>query len=93
MSVNTVASVTDVVAWRDRRLVFHERTLAFIVSEFNRYSRKQIRLEGDDAAQRVYSGVFDVDDMDSLGQVLARDPELSVDSSEHDIVVRGRAGT
>jgi hypothetical protein len=33
------------------------------------------------------SGVFDADDADSLAQVLARDPSLSVSYSDHVIVV------
>jgi transmembrane sensor len=86
--VEAVSSVSDAVAWRERRLVFHDRRLDFIAAEFNRYSRRQIHLEGDDIARRVYSGVFDVDDMESLAQVLARDPELSVDESDQAILVR-----
>lgn len=88
--VAALGSVSDAVAWRERRLVFHDRSLAFISAEFNRYSRKQIRLEGEDVGRRVYSGVFDVDDMDSLAQVLAGDPDLRVESLDQQIVVRAR---
>jgi hypothetical protein len=34
--------------------------------------------------------VFDADDADSLAQVLARDPSLSVSYSDHVIVVNAR---
>lgn len=90
LSVHAVADVSDVVAWRERRLVFRQETLDHIVAEFNRYSARQIRLEGDNVTGRVYTGVFDADDPDSLAQVLARDPSLSVSYSDRVIVVNAR---
>jgi hypothetical protein len=33
------AEITKAIAWRERRLVFREDKLSFIVSEFNRYNR------------------------------------------------------
>jgi ferric-dicitrate binding protein FerR (iron transport regulator) len=44
-------------------------------------------LQGADVANRVFTGVFDADDPDSLAQVLARDSSLSVSYSDHVIVV------
>jgi hypothetical protein len=42
-------------------------------------------------SERIYTGVFDADDADSLLQVLARDPALDVDrSSSESIIVRLR---
>jgi transmembrane sensor len=90
LSVRAVADVSDVVAWRERRLVFRQETLEHIVAEFNRYSSRQIRLQGDNVTSRVYTGVFDADDPDSLAQVLARDPSLSVSYSDRVIVVNSR---
>jgi transmembrane sensor len=82
--------VADVVAWRDRRLVFRNESLEHIVAEFNRYSARQIRLDGLNIGSRVFSGVFDVDDPDSLAQVLARDATLSVSYSAQGVVVAER---
>jgi transmembrane sensor len=90
LSVRAVPDVSDVVAWRERRLVFREQTLERIVAEFNRYNSRQMRLEGGGVASRVFTGVFDADDADSLAQVLARDPSLSVSYSDHVIVVNAR---
>jgi transmembrane sensor len=90
VSVRSVTNVSDAVAWRERRLVFRQQTLEHIAGEFNRYSRKQIRLEGADIRNRVYSGVFDADDIDSLVQVLMRDADLVVEPSDFAIVVRAR---
>jgi len=90
VSIREVSDVRDTVAWRERRLIFRERTLQQIVNEFNRYRTNPIRLEGSAAMERVYTGVFDADDADSLVQVLARDPSLVVERSGDDIVVRLR---
>jgi transmembrane sensor len=90
LSVRAVSDVADVVAWRERRLVFRRETLEHIVGEFNRYGARQIHLEGAAVANRVYSGVFDADDPDSLAQVLARDSSLSVSYADHVIVVNLR---
>ncbi len=87
LSVRAVPDVSDAVAWRERRLVFRQETLEHIVEEFNRYGARQIHLEGTDVANRVFTGVFDADDPDSLAQVLARDSSLSVSFSGHVIVV------
>ncbi len=64
MSVHTVVDASDAVAWQQRRLVFRRQTLANIVEEFNRYNHQQVRVEGAEALARVYSGVFDADDLD-----------------------------
>ncbi len=88
--VRTVANVSDAVAWRNRRLVFRQESLDRIVQEFNRYNSRKIRLEGPDIASRTYTGVFDADDTDSLAQLLARDVDLSVETTKQDIVVRRR---
>jgi transmembrane sensor len=90
LSVRAVPDVSDVAAWRERRLVFRQQTLERIVAEFNRYNSKQMRLEGAGVASRVFTGVFDADDADSLAQVLARDPTLSVSYLDHVIVVNAR---
>jgi transmembrane sensor len=89
VSIREVSNVSDTVAWRERRLIFRDQTLGQIVDEFNRYRAHPIHLEGD-VSDRVYTGVFDADDAESLLQVLARDPGLEVDRSAG-IVVRPRA--
>jgi transmembrane sensor len=90
VSVREVSDVTDRVAWRERRLIFREQTLEHIVSEFNRYRPNPIRLEGSGVRDRVYTGVFDADDADSLAEVLSRDPALMVERSGEGILVRSR---
>jgi transmembrane sensor len=88
VSIREVNNMSDTVAWRERRLIFRDQPLGQIVSEFNRYRASPIRLEGSGVTERIYTGVFDADDADSLVQVLARDPALAVDRSGEGIVVR-----
>lgn len=88
VTIRTMSDVSDAVAWQQRRLVFKQKTLEYIVGEFNRYNRQKIRLEGSTIVNRVYTGVFDADDPDSLVQVLARDTNLIVEKSEHGITLR-----
>jgi transmembrane sensor len=90
VSIREVNNVPDTVAWRERRLIFREATLGQIIEEFNRYRTYPIQLDGNSVSERVYSGVFDADDAESLLQVLARDPALKVDRSELGIVVKAR---
>jgi transmembrane sensor len=90
VSIREVNNVSDTVAWRERRLIFRDQTLEQIVGEFNRYRAHPIRLEGSGVSERVYTGVFDADDAESLLQVLARDPALAVEREGETIVVRLR---
>jgi len=90
VSVRAAPDVTDAVAWQKRRLVFRQQTLEFITAQFNRYSRKQIRIESPAAANRLYTGVFDADDVDSFAQALASDPQLGVESTAKAIVITSR---
>src|SRR5271170_3074202 len=90
VSIREVNNVSDTVAWRERRLIFRHQTLEQIVGEFNRYRAHPIRLEGSGVSERVYTGVFDADDTDSLLQVLARDPALAVEREGEAILVRLR---
>jgi transmembrane sensor len=90
VSIREVNNVSDTVAWRERRLIFRDQTLEQIVLEFNRYRATPIRLADGGVSARVYTGVFDADDADSLLQVLARDPSVEVDRSGESIIVRLR---
>jgi transmembrane sensor len=90
VSIREVSNVSDTVAWRERRLIFRDQTLEQIIGEFNRYRAHPIRLEGSGVSERVYSGVFDADDADSLLQVLARDPALAVEREGEATLVRLR---
>jgi transmembrane sensor len=83
--------VHKALAWRERRLLFEETPLEEMVREFNRYGRSvQIRIEGIEPGTRRYGGIFDADDPQSLADLLAREPDLIVESRGKEIVVRKR---
>jgi transmembrane sensor len=78
-------------AWRQRRLVFEEDSLADIAAEFNRYHRSpQIRVIGEAARNERFSATFNADEPDALERVLAVYPNLIVERTEDEIVVRTR---
>ena len=85
------ADVSNAVAWRQRRLVFQEDSLADMAQEFNRYnSSLQFRVEGHDVARRHYTGVFDADDPESLVQLLATESDLTIERQGGTIIIRER---
>jgi transmembrane sensor len=90
LTVKAVLDTNDVGAWRERRLIFRQQSLAHIVGEFNRYNKEHFVLEGQAIENRLYTGVFDADDPDSLVQVLRLDADLSLDRYGDKIVVKAR---
>lgn len=87
----TAVNVSQVTAWRERRLVFEWRTLGEIAAEFNRYNRTpQIRVEGTEIAMRRYTAVFDADNPQSLLRFLSKDENLQFAAEGDDFVIRAR---
>ncbi len=66
------------VAWRTRRLVFTDTPLAEVAAEFNRYNRTRIRVEGEAAASRQLTGIFDADRPKALILYAMKDETLVV---------------
>jgi transmembrane sensor len=81
------SNVTETVAWRERRLVFHDKPLKEVAAEFNRYNTLQIRIEGD-IAHEPFSGVFAADRPESLVSFLEKDPALVIERRGAGVVVR-----
>lgn len=84
------ADLEQTLAWRERRLVFRGTALAEVISEFNRYNRRQLRLEDERLAQRRISGVFHVDDPSTILKFLQKESALQIDENAAEIVIRGR---
>lgn len=84
-------AVADAVAWREHRLVFENAPLEEMAAEFNRYNRfMRLRLEGLQDDARRYDGSFRATDPNSLADLLARDPGLSVERRGAEIVISRR---
>jgi transmembrane sensor len=81
----------QIVAWRDRTLVFRGESLEDVAREFNRYNELQVRLDGDLVRSKRLTGVFDADDPHSLILFLSRDPSLQItDDGTREVVIRQR---
>jgi transmembrane sensor len=80
-----------VTAWRQRRLVFADDTLADIAAEFNRYNETpKIFVEGAAVRALRLAAGFDADDPESLLQYLAQDPTLEMEIRPDALIIRGR---
>jgi transmembrane sensor len=82
--------VSRALAWRNRTLSFSGAALAEVATEFNRYNKIQIRVEGDAVRKRQISGVFSADHPQSVLLFLAKDETLSVIPEGDSWVVRAR---
>jgi transmembrane sensor len=76
-TINEHANIAAAISWRERRLVFHDAPLSAVVEEFNRYNRRQIRLEGDAGRQMRLTATFDNDKPESLLLYLKEQGSLS----------------
>jgi transmembrane sensor len=79
------------VAWRERRLIFDDAPLEDVIYEFNRYNQSpRLTLEGVPPGSHHYNGIFDAADPDSLAELLSREPDLSIERRNGEIVIRKR---
>ncbi len=58
------------LAWTQRRVVFDNDTLAFVIAEFNRYNRTKLVINDPGLRERRISGIFTVDDPEAFAEVL-----------------------
>ncbi len=86
---NPDADVVSAVAWRQRRLVFRDDTLAEVAAEFNRYNLGQIHVEGR-ARDKQLIGIFNADDPQSLMLFLGRDESLVIKKDGTGFLIRSR---
>jgi transmembrane sensor len=85
------ASSSEVTAWQQRRLVFHDDTLLDIAAEFNRYNQiPQILVEGDPAQRHRFAGTFDANAPDALVSALRSDESLVIERGADRIVIKSR---
>ena len=68
----TSANPRNAVAWKHRRMIFEDASLAEVVAEFNRYNTRRLRVDDPTLAQLRLNGVFQPHDPESLLQYLRR---------------------
>jgi transmembrane sensor len=88
---NDATNPGDALAWQRRKLVFKRTPLEDIATEFNRYNKNvRLRVEHLPPGTYIFSGAFDADDPASLTELLMREPDLSIQRTDHEIVIRPR---
>ena len=91
----SAAEASRRMAWRNDQLAFQGETLAEAVAEFNRYNRRQIRIEDSSLEQINVGGSFKPRDIDSFVAALERSFGIKVKSSDSRsvVLVRAREGS
>lgn len=85
----THVDTARVTAWRQRRLVFEDDTLADMAAEFNRYNRAlKIRIEGQGVGERRFTGTLDADNPESLLRILTEADDLAFEKESGALVIR-----
>ncbi len=75
------ASMMQATAWRRRKLVFDSATLADVADEFNRYSDRQIVVDGSGPVDLRISGVFSITDSESLIRFLRERSDVTIEET------------
>ena len=87
IQTDTGPPIESVMAWTERRLVFRDQTLDVVVHEFNRYRTHPLILDDPALAASRISGVFDLNDTESLVAYLGTYESVRVargsDGSQH----------
>jgi transmembrane sensor len=87
VTASSPSGVSERLAWRGGRLLFSESTLAEAASEFNRYNRKQLVIQGQAAERTRIGGSFDARNVDGFARLLQTAYGLKVQSQPDKIVV------
>lgn len=94
IQANAGPSIESVMAWTERRLLFRDQPLDTVIYEFNRYRIHPMVLDDPALALLRISGVFDLNDPESLIAYLGAYETVQVDrrsdGSQH--LFRGSAG-
>ena len=89
-SIRTQARVNTehTLAWTERRLIFENEPLSFVVAEFNRYNPRQIMIADERLSQKRISAVFDADKPDALVRFLQQNAGIVVQESQSQLVIQ-----
>lgn len=88
-----MANLHESTAWLQRQIVFEQRPLGEVASEFNRYSRVPIEIDDPNLATLRISGVFNAYDTESFIGFLSRMNGVTVEAGPQRIRVRSRSET
>lgn len=92
ISAPAPVDVSEMSAWRQRRLVFRDRPLGEIVEEFQRYNATpRLLVESEELRERRFNGVFDADSPETLIAALASDDTIVIERRGKDLLIRPRS--
>ena len=87
------ADLEKALSWQYRTLIFRAEALADVAREFNRYNHRQIVIADVELAGLPISGVFKVDDSDSLMEFLVHTGMAVTNSSNENLIILLKAET
>lgn len=87
---NVPTDASGVTAWRERKLIFHDKPLAEVVAEFNRYNEIRFEVDGD-AGHEPLSGVFAADRPESFVRFLEKDESLRIERDGDRFLIYSRS--
>jgi transmembrane sensor len=76
-------NVQAALSWTRHQLVFERRALADVATEFNRYNRSRITIEGESLRAQKVTGVFNTNDPDSFVAFLSSIPNVTIRDDGH----------
>jgi transmembrane sensor len=76
------------LAWQERRLEFDDAPLAEVITEFNRYNRRQLVIADATLAKKRFSGTFRADGYEPLVRLLETDFNVTAVRTDREIVLR-----
>jgi transmembrane sensor len=83
------ATLREVLAWQERKLVFAETPLREVVTQFNQRNRLQLVVDDPVLAERPVGGTFAADNIEGFVRLLAGSGTVAVERrSEFEIVLR-----
>lgn len=83
------ADLTSATAWTQRKLIFDGSKLSDVASEFNRYNRRQIVIEGPLSDFHV-SGIYSSTDPTSFIRFLSEQPGIKVTEGDSEIRIESK---
>ena len=92
LEANQNADLEKALSWQFKTLILRSDTLANVAQELNRYNRRQIVIEDVQLASLSISGVFKVDDPDSLVEFLVQTGMAVAKSSDANRIILLKAG-
>jgi transmembrane sensor len=85
-TVTHKADIDAATAWREGKVIFHSEPLAEAVRRLNRYSKVQLKIDGDELANLSVSGVFESGDSRAFADAVQAYLPVTVDYSQSDVI-------